>query len=254
MGDPTLRLYNVAPATTLTAYPFNVAALVSLNWNASPDTSSYNIYRAPTSKGPYTLVNSGGPVTGTSYTADRPGVGEPPDNFYMVRAVYTQTTPWGNYLNMSEGVIAPLAEMFTPYLQINSQPKDQMLPNPAAGPIANAVAFSVDALGFDSSGEQLSYSWYRNGIQLVNDGHFTGVTTSALLIKGAQPSDAGNYYVVVRTGSQYALVVQSQPAVLAFNASPVANDDYFTAASVNSMDLDVLANDVDPDGPHAGTG
>lgn len=51
------------PAPSLTATPGD--AQVTLNWNSVTDATSYNVYRATASGGPYTQIATG--VTGTSY-------------------------------------------------------------------------------------------------------------------------------------------------------------------------------------------
>src|SRR5262249_49739737 len=137
MGDPTLRMHTVQPPTGLSATKGD--GTVTLNWTASLDAavSGYNIYTAPTRKGPYTLVNTGGAVTGHSYVATRPGSGSP-DNFYMVRAVKTEVTPIGSYTNMSEGAIVILPGALTPYLSIVSQPINRKVQAHTADGIANS--------------------------------------------------------------------------------------------------------------------
>ena len=107
MGDPTLRLNVVAPASGLSAAASG--ADVALSWTASPQVGSlqaspvlgYNVYRQDTANSPFTLLNTSGPVTTTTYTDT--GVGALPHT-YQVRAVCLQTTPSGTYYNQSQGI------------------------------------------------------------------------------------------------------------------------------------------------------
>src|SRR5262245_12514576 len=98
MGDPALRDHAVIPPSGVTVS--KTATTATISWTASTDAgvSGYNVYRAPTRKGRFTLVNTGGPVVGTSHVASRPTGQEEPDNHYMVRAVKTETTPVGSYV------------------------------------------------------------------------------------------------------------------------------------------------------------
>ena len=68
------------------------------------------------------------------------------------------------------------------------------------------AAFTVAA-----SGDQpLMYQWRKGGASLLNDGRISGVTTTNLVIANVQPSDAGDYTVVVTNfaGSATSLVAQ----------------------------------------------
>jgi hypothetical protein len=98
MGDPTLRMHMVARPSTL-VLATNSSGGLNLSWNPSADTVlGYNLYRAPTSSGPFTRLNSG-PIIGTNYTDPGPISGT-----YMVRAVRLELTPSGSYYNASQGV------------------------------------------------------------------------------------------------------------------------------------------------------
>ena len=77
--------------------------------------------------------------------------------------------------------------------------------------------FSVTASGYPT----LSYQWYKApGTLLTNDGHYGGVTTSALSITTVVIGDAGNYYCIVTDGN--GSTVQSTSATFTVNALPVA--------------------------------
>jgi hypothetical protein len=101
MGDPTLRLDQLAPPANLTATP--IGNTVSLNWNASSDpVLGYHVYRAPQATGPFSrLTSSLISQTGFSDLNLSPG-----SYSYMVRAVTLQTSPSGTYFNLSQGIFA----------------------------------------------------------------------------------------------------------------------------------------------------
>jgi hypothetical protein len=102
MGDPTLRMHVVKPASALNATPISGNQKYSLNWQGSNDNIiGYNIYRANKKYGKFTKINST-IVTGTSYTDNSPLAGK---NAYMVRAVKLETSASGSYYNMSIGAL-----------------------------------------------------------------------------------------------------------------------------------------------------
>jgi regulation of enolase protein 1 (concanavalin A-like superfamily) len=99
MGDPTLRLHPVVPASGLSGSPNGSA--VNLSWTASTDSNlvGYHVYRAGSANGPFTRLTSS-PVTTTSFTDSSP----PNSATYMVRAVKLESASSGSYYNASQGV------------------------------------------------------------------------------------------------------------------------------------------------------
>jgi len=93
--------------------------------------------------------------------------------------------------------------------KIITQPSNQTV-------CANATAnFSIAATGYT-----LTYQWYKApGTLLTNDGHYGGVTTSALSITTVVIGDAGNYYCIVTDGN--GSTAQSTSASLTVNPLPV---------------------------------
>ncbi len=256
MGDPTLRMFNVLPPTALTITAN--ASTVGLSWTPSTDANvvGYNIYCAPTESGPYTNVSSCGLVT--SYAATRTAAGSlgyVPDTFYTVRAVKTETTGAGTYSNMSDGVKVKVPGASVPYLAILSQPANQYPTVDTGGGIANSVAFSVDAVGCDSAGDdQLTYQWFKGSAPIpYYDSHVTGSNTRSILIKGIQTSDAGTYSVRVSNNSALvpnsAYSIMSAPAVLTLNpSSPDANPHSYTVYEDTPIDMNVITDAGDTSG------
>ena len=98
MGDPTLRVDQLAPPSNLIAAP--VGNTVNLSWDSSSDTVlGYHVYRAAHAAGPFSRLTSS-LLSQTSFSDSN----VPPGTYsYMVRAVTLQTTPSGTYFNSSEG-------------------------------------------------------------------------------------------------------------------------------------------------------
>jgi hypothetical protein len=97
MGDPTLRLYPVAPPTAIQASAS--AGQLDLSWTASPDAAvtGYHIYRS-VNGGSFTRLTSS-PVAGTQFTDASAVAGAT----YLVRAIELETTPSGSFYNASMG-------------------------------------------------------------------------------------------------------------------------------------------------------
>lgn len=54
------------------------------------------------------------------------------------------------------------------------------------------------AINFKPGGQTpLTYHWFHDGVPVLDDGHFTGVGTTNLVVRKIRDSDAGNYWVVV---------------------------------------------------------
>lgn len=104
MGDPTPRMYPVAPATSLMG-TMNLTG-VSLSWVASPDpVLGYHVYRAGNSAGPFNRLTPS-LITGTTYTDSSVNSGT---FTYMVRAVKLETTPSGTFYNPSQGAFVTVS-------------------------------------------------------------------------------------------------------------------------------------------------
>lgn len=67
-----------------------------------------------------------------------------------------------------------------------------------------------------SGAGSLIYQWQKDGLDLSNGGHYSGVTTPALTIAGIDAGDAGSYRCVVANGAGSA---QSNAAVLAIKTA-----------------------------------
>jgi hypothetical protein len=99
MGDPTLRIYPVAPARDLNAIAVAGATVLSWASSSDPAVTGYHVYRGASARGPFTRLTST-PVGTTSFT----DVNLLGDATYMVRAVKLESSPSGSYYNASQGV------------------------------------------------------------------------------------------------------------------------------------------------------
>ncbi|MFC2101661.1 T9SS type A sorting domain-containing protein [Bacteroidota bacterium] len=127
MGDPTLRLHMVIPASGLEATAGTNSA--TLTWNPSPDAiEGYHIFRAETLRGDFTRITTD-PVSGIQYTDPSPSPG---NNVYMVRALKLETSGSGTYYNLSQGVIDSV-DVVIDVEQVEPEEHGQMriYPNPS---------------------------------------------------------------------------------------------------------------------------
>lgn len=101
MGDPTLRMDQLAPPSNLSATP--AGATVNVGWSGSTDpVLGYHVYRATSAAGPFTRL-TGSLISQTSFS----DLTVPPGSYtYMVRAVILQNTPSGTYYNASQAIFA----------------------------------------------------------------------------------------------------------------------------------------------------
>ena len=101
MGDPTLSMHIVEPATSLKADSVGNVT-VQLNWTASadPDILGYEIFRANSLKSKFEKINSN-LVIGNSYLDEASLNG---NNVYMIRAMKLQVSGSGSFYQLSQGI------------------------------------------------------------------------------------------------------------------------------------------------------
>lgn len=105
LGDPSLRLNVVAPASALVSNNASSGG-VELTWTASPDANvaGYHVYRFDEVSGRFQRVNLGtNPVSAPSFTD---ALGDVSTDHYMVRAVKIEETGSGTYWNASQGIFS----------------------------------------------------------------------------------------------------------------------------------------------------
>ena len=101
MGDPTLYLFPLAPATNATIT--KGSNLNVINWTASVDTGiiGYHIYRSKSLDSFFTRLTPS-PINAFSFTDNNPLTDT---NFYIIRAVRLEKTASGSFYNYSNGTI-----------------------------------------------------------------------------------------------------------------------------------------------------
>jgi pectin methylesterase-like acyl-CoA thioesterase len=85
-----------------------------------------------------------------------------------------------------------------------------------SGSPGDNVTFTVSATGVPA----LTYQWRKDGVDLSDGGNLSGAATTALSITGAQPSDNGNYTVVIT--NVFGATSSTPPAVLTISAGDIA--------------------------------
>ncbi|MCF6203986.1 MAG: hypothetical protein L3J59_10030 [Methylococcaceae bacterium] len=99
MGDPSLRLYAVPPASKLSVS--SDKGVTRLEWTAAASpVQGYHVYKATDMRGPFTRLSSS-LIQSTNFVDNTVSKGT---NHYMVRAVRLEQTPSGTFYNPSQGV------------------------------------------------------------------------------------------------------------------------------------------------------
>ena len=103
MGDPTLRMDQVAPPVNPVSD--QISNSVTLSWSASPDdVAGYYVYRSSSSNGPFARLT---PALISATTYSDAGIA-PGAYTYVVRAVKLESTPSGSYYNASQGIFTSI--------------------------------------------------------------------------------------------------------------------------------------------------
>jgi hypothetical protein len=159
MGDPTLRMDQLAPPSNLSAT--SLGNSVNLSWRESTDpVLGYHVYRAAHADGPYSrLTSSLVSETAFSDVNVRPGT-----YTYMVRAVTLQTTPSGTYYNPSQGI-------FVDAIVLPPPPPMKLLASPGSNGMQltwNSQAGSTYHVQFKSSLTQSEWTDLSGSIVATN--------------------------------------------------------------------------------------
>ncbi len=98
-GDPTLRLYQTRPPSSLVVNKINNQAILS--WNASPDSTviGYHIYKSTNEFGVFERITTA-PLNTLNYTDSS----YQQNDWYMIRAIKIAESGCGKFLNPSLGI------------------------------------------------------------------------------------------------------------------------------------------------------
>ncbi len=103
-------------------------------------------------------------------------------------------------------------------------------PQPQEVPPAGTAVFTVAATGDGV----LSYLWQKNGVALIDGGHYSGVTTATLTVSNCDASDAANYRCAVTGGCGSAT---SSEAALTLIGPPLIPGDFDGDQDVDQADF-----------------
>jgi len=127
MGDPTLRMYTIAPPSNLQLS--EVGNRVNLTWDVSPENVlGYHVFRKDSLKGIYHRINQD-IINGTAYTDsffDSNG-----NFYYSVRAEKLEVSKSGSFYNLSGGAIGKIQTIYTSINEPILNNEFILIPNPA---------------------------------------------------------------------------------------------------------------------------
>lgn len=191
MTPPTYPIYSTdgqylsASSPTLTLV-FDVRVALTGGGSACPGGSGPEIYLGGTDVGFDYLLYTNGVYAGQTVSGTGSSVSFGQQN---VEATYTAVE--SNITTTATRLIpgAPVVNFYAD-ANITTQPAPY-----------TAATNSVAIYEITATGDALSYQWYRNGSPLSDDGHYSGTTTSQLMIDPVLASDAATaangYYCVV---------------------------------------------------------
>jgi hypothetical protein len=111
LGDPTLRLHPVQPASEVEASVSGSGSVI-VSWQGSKEEIiGYFVYRSSNSAGPFERITPQA-VDGLSFTDNPPAAAT---CTHMVRAVKLETSASGSYYNASQGAFLSIANVQAPY-------------------------------------------------------------------------------------------------------------------------------------------
>ncbi len=192
-------------------YPFaGLVAGMDGNFYGSTMYSESNIYGTV-----FRITPSGAYTTLCAFNGADDGA-EPKSAMVQDAAgnLYGTTTSGGPY---GKGSIFRLSMTGAPIITEN--------PNNQITTIGGSAQFQVCVFG----APQLTYQWRKNGVNLADDGHFTGTSTRVLAISGTVPEDAAYYSAVVGNPQG---IIDSAGASLTVVGQPVITSAYQNAGAL----------------------
>ncbi|NLX22688.1 MAG: hypothetical protein GXY55_13630 [Phycisphaerae bacterium] len=200
---------------------------VAVAWNASTGATGYQVWRATTNNSGSASQLAAPTVTSYDDTTAVSGT----TYYYWVKA--TNSSGSSGFSISDSGYRATAVQAPT----ITEHPSSQTVCP------ATSATFSVTAT---TGAGTLSYQWQKDGSDLANDGHYSGVTTATLTVSDTQASDIGNYRCMVTnsagsaTSNQAALALRAVTAITQHPAGQrvcLGNTAQFTVAGTGSGTL-----------------
>jgi hypothetical protein len=177
MGDPSLRLHAVKPATSLIAAATSDNLRVNLSWQASPDADYYVVLRSGIHNGQYKIISDHLPPTQLTYTDSLPNKGM---NHYQVRAVRFELTPSGTYYNLSLAISDSASSINTSGVgsPLKNVLQAEIYPNPSSGVFFIGLKnqqMDVQVECYDMNGRKLFVTNTQNGACRIDSGLTPGI-------------------------------------------------------------------------------
>jgi uncharacterized delta-60 repeat protein len=223
-GGWTLANIAVPPKSMLRARGFVAGGLFNgSGWFVEADATPPTLVSSPTS-----LTN----LAGTSATFTAQASGTPVLSYAWRRTTVTGTFTLSDGGNVSGSATPTLsltnltgldsgaytAVISNPFGSVTSavahltvlDPYISKQPVGSTNPAGSAVSFSVSAAG----APPITYQWLKNGTNLMQGGHLSGVASSILNLTGVQGGDAGAYTVLVTDPYGHVLSAAANLAVV----------------------------------------
>jgi alpha-tubulin suppressor-like RCC1 family protein len=194
-------IYNAGGAG-MCAQPPNIVSQPSSQTLATGSNALFSVTATGSQPVNYQWFYNGAPL------ADGGRISGSMSNLLTIANLFTNDS--GNYFaiasnsaGLATSIVAGLTVFMPPSFVI--QPTNETW---IAGSNATLVSLATGS-------QPITYQWYQNGVELMDNGHFTGTATSTLSISNVQTIDAGTYFAVasnfgsstVSTGAVITVVV-----------------------------------------------
>ncbi len=141
MGDPTLHLNIIAPATDVKVAKQDGDKTALISWTASIDNvDGYYVYYSKDSMGPFVKATAQ-PITNTSFAHTAPHQGTV---YYMVRSTRLENTNSGSFYNLGQGSFGMVEDLINTSIDplLSNVSDIQVYPNPASSYVR--ISFKSD--------------------------------------------------------------------------------------------------------------
>ena len=182
-GDPTLRLHQTEPASNLQATNENNE--LRLEWTASNDENivGYHVYKSDNEFGVYKKITGIDPIINTEFVDPTYTI----NDWYMVKAIASQTSGSGIFLNPSHGIFTQANIILSNASQLS--PKTfSVFPNPAYDEITISGELKIDKIEIRN---------FAGKVVLCNSPN--SHSTSLLINHLAQ----GSYSLIITSGNKF---------------------------------------------------